>query len=255
MYKQMVFLSGLPRTGSTLLNSILYQNPRIHTEGQSALPQLMWDMHTSCNYSLTSASHLLRANHREDTGDELLRSIPKIYYRNVDRPIVVDKSILWCVPGNYWMITEWINPDPRVIVLVRPVEEIYRSIRNLNPDDPRLQEEILFKEQTPPLMWPLEGVRYARENNNGNFLFINYHDLVDDTTNVLHKIYDFCGWKKFKHTLDNISSSNTEDDLVHGFPGMHDIRSEISRREVRYELTPRELDMCLYLNEEYRVLG
>ncbi len=42
--KNFYFISGLPRTGSTLLSSILYQNPLIHTEGNSALCQLMWDI-------------------------------------------------------------------------------------------------------------------------------------------------------------------------------------------------------------------
>ena len=48
MKKQFVFLSGLPRTGSTLLSAILSQNPKIYSEGNSAVCQLMYDMQQSC---------------------------------------------------------------------------------------------------------------------------------------------------------------------------------------------------------------
>lgn len=254
MYERMFFLSGLPRTGSTLLASILHQNPEIHTEGQSALCPLMWDMHTSCNHSSTSASHLLRVNHREETGDELLRSIPKIFYGNVDRRFILDKGFNWCVPGNYWMITEWIDQDPRVIIMVRPIEEIYASMRRLDPNDPMLHPDKLFKPDTAPLMFPLTGVKYARENNNGNFLFINYHDLVSDPKSAVEKIYRFFGLTLFDHWYSNIENATTEDDSVHGFSGMHDVRSEIAVLENRHELTPYELDVCLRLNDEFRVL-
>jgi len=47
-YSQFVCLSGLPRSGSTLLSAILSQNPLIHAEGNSAVCQLMWDMQMSC---------------------------------------------------------------------------------------------------------------------------------------------------------------------------------------------------------------
>ena len=40
-FQQFVCLSGLPRTGSTLLSAILSQNPLIHAEGNSAVSPLM----------------------------------------------------------------------------------------------------------------------------------------------------------------------------------------------------------------------
>jgi len=59
--KKFFFISGLPRTGSTLLSSILYQNPLIHAEGNSALCQLMWDNYISC---LCNSKEQLIANNK-----------------------------------------------------------------------------------------------------------------------------------------------------------------------------------------------
>jgi hypothetical protein len=64
MIKKIIALSGLPRSGSTLLSSILSQNIDIHAEGNSAVCQLMWDMEVSCN---TSGQEQIKANKREKT--------------------------------------------------------------------------------------------------------------------------------------------------------------------------------------------
>ena len=63
MKKQFVFLSGLPRTGSTLLSAILSQNPKIYSEGNSAVCQLMFDMQQSC---INKAKEQLIANKRQE---------------------------------------------------------------------------------------------------------------------------------------------------------------------------------------------
>ena len=77
MIKQFVGLSGLPRTGSTLLSAILSQNPEIHAEGNSAVCQLMWDMQQS-----VVNSEQLKANNK-DLLDALVKTIPHTYYADV----------------------------------------------------------------------------------------------------------------------------------------------------------------------------
>jgi hypothetical protein len=78
--KQFVCLSGLPRTGSTLLSAILGQNPKIHAEGNSAVCQLMWDMYCSCTQN---AKEQLLANNRSHTMMNLIKSIPQVYYKDI----------------------------------------------------------------------------------------------------------------------------------------------------------------------------
>jgi len=53
---------------------------------------------------------------------------------------------------------------------------------------------------------PLSGIDYAMENNNGEFIFIEYDDLVDSTTDVLKSIYNFCEIDYFEHDLNNIEN-------------------------------------------------
>ena len=84
-YSQFICLSGLPRSGSTLLSAILSQNPLIHAEGNSAVCQIMWDLQQSCT---TTAKEQLSANNRMNTMSDLISSVPHIYYKQ-DRKSVV----------------------------------------------------------------------------------------------------------------------------------------------------------------------
>ena len=65
--------------------------------------------------------------------------------------------------------------------------------------------EDLLNQNNDVLMKPLNGVVWAKENNqNNNFIFISYNDLVTKTEETIKKIYDFCGWDYFNHDFTNI---------------------------------------------------
>ena len=107
--QQFVCLSGLPRSGSTLLSALLSQNPTIHAEGNSAVCQLMWDMYESCT---NKASEQLKANNRHATIRDLISQLPQIYYKNIpkEKQIVVDKCRSWTIPINIALLKEYIEP-------------------------------------------------------------------------------------------------------------------------------------------------
>jgi sulfotransferase len=220
--KQLVFLSGLPRSGSTLLSSILSENPLIHAEGNSAVCQLMWDMSVSCEIN---SREQLAANNRFETQQYLISEIPKIYYQNIDRPIVIDKCRSWTLEKNINLIKQYICPDPKIIVLTRPIDEIVQSFIRLGKENSKVfNSKELLSPGSEPIMRSLNGVDWAKKNNSGEFLFIDYSDLVSYTNEVIASIYSFCGWDHFKHDLSNIVNRFPENDDVYGMRGMHEVR-------------------------------
>jgi sulfotransferase len=221
--KQLVFLSGLPRAGSTMLSSILGENPLIHAEGNSAVCQLMWDMSVSCE---TNSQEQLIANNRFDTQIQLVSEIPQIYYQNIDRPIVVDKCRSWTLESNLRMIKEYICPNPKIIVLTRPIDEIVQSFIRLGIENNKVfKSKELLSPGSEPIMRSLQGVDWAKKNNAGEFLFVEYSDLVSYTKEVIASIYSFCEWDYFEHDLSNIVNRSPENDSVYGLLGMHEVRS------------------------------
>ena len=221
--KEFVFLSGLPRAGSTLLSSILNQNPLIYSEGNSAVCQLMWDVKQSCE---NQSWEQLAANGRLQTKTDLLKSIPNIYYKDIDNKIIIDKCRSWTLEDNVSLIKNYICSDPKIIVLTRPIDEIAKSFIKLGEkNNIAFKSEELLAPGSDPIMRSLDGVHWAKSSNSGEFLFIEYKDLVVRTEEIISSIYSFCGWSYFQHDFLNIVNNNPEDDSVYGLAGMHDIRS------------------------------
>ena len=244
MIEQFVALSGLPRTGSTLLSSILSQNPKIHAEGNSAVCQLMWDVHQS-----VVNSEQIKATNR-DLLNVLVKPIPHAYYAGVTKPIIVDKCRSWTLSANVEMLNRYFDNAPKIIVLVRPIVEIVASCMNLfkNNGVTHLQAGLL-DDGSEPIMRSLAGVEWARKNNNGEFLFVTYDELVDDTEVTLDRIYEHCGWQSFSHNFDEIVNQYQENDDVYGLKGQHDIRPQVGRRTVDIDLSDELVEKCNRLDE------
>ena len=119
------FLSGLPRSGSTLLATLLYQNPLIHTEGISALCDVMWQTHQSFRQQAISA------NHRQAHAHQMIADLPARYYSQVTRPVVIDKCRAWTMQANVEMLRKYVTPHPKIIVLTRDPADIIASFKSL----------------------------------------------------------------------------------------------------------------------------
>ena len=247
MIKNFIGLSGLPRTGSTLLSSILSQNPEIHAEGNSAVCQLMWDMQCSV---YETANQQLIASDRLDTGIELIKNIPTTYYKGITASTVIDKCRSWTLPANMAMLNKYFEHKPKVLVLERPLMEIIRSfvaLRQANNYQGN-PEEGLLDTWSEPIMRSYEGVKLAKANNNGEFLFIQYDDLLNNTKSTINKIYGFCGLESFEHDFNNIVNKHPENDEVYGMLGQHDIRPTINKRDLDVKLSKEIIAKCKSLS-------
>lgn len=240
--KKMHFLAGLPRSGSTLLTSILYQNPMIHTEGHSALCATMW----ATLQSLESDMHL-RATRTPQTIQTIVSAIPKLYYVDNMRDVVLDKSFTWTLSGNIEMIKRFVTPNPKFIVMERPLNEIVDSFVRLmersdsngvfqsavdvsNGGTLRERREKAITIEDGALANELRAYKTAKEYPDQSlFYYVSYHDLVSDAEGTLDRIYNFLELPTYKHDLDNIINHHQENDKVWGLGGMHVVRPKIEK--------------------------
>lgn len=243
-----IALSGLPRCGSTLLSSILSQNNNIHAEGNSAVCQLMWDAQCSV---LGTANQQLIASDRLDTGIELIKNIPNIYYKDITASTVIDKCRSWTLPDNMNMLYKYVDSKPKIIVLERPIIDIVKSfvyLRKENNWQSNLEEGLL-DDWSEPIVRSLNGVKWAKENNKGEFLFIQYDDLLHNTNSTINKIYEFCELGSFEHDFNNIVNKHPENDEVYGMLGQHDVRPTISKRNIDVKLSSSIIKKCKQLDQ------
>ena len=118
------FISGLPRSGSTLLSAILLQNPRFHAGMSSPVGSLFSGVLGQCSAGSEFGS-VIDANTRR----RLLRGLFDSYYADrVLVPVVFDTNRQWCarMPALHDLF-----PQAKVIACVRNVAWIMDSLKRL----------------------------------------------------------------------------------------------------------------------------
>lgn len=243
MNKQYFFMSGLPRTGSTLLSAILSQNPKIHAPGNSPVCQLMWDTQISC---LHNASEQIKANNREHVIKQIIKPIPDIYHSNSDKPIVLDKCRSWTLPDNLELIREYITKTPKIIILIRPIDEIVCSFVNLYEKNgiKDYSYDRMLTAWSEPIMRSFEGVVFAKMLTDNWFHFVTYSDIVNKPKETLSGIYNFLELPEYEHNFNNIEQIHKENDEVYGVKGQHEIRNKIGRLKYDIKLPKEVKERC-----------
>ena len=226
--QQIVLLAGLPRTGSTLLQNLLAQNPDVYLEGNSALCQVMWDAKISCEYH---AAEQLKGVGKDITfKDALLRGIPSTYYPDVEGNIIFDKCRNWINELNIAMARDYISPYVRSIVMVRPIEEIVASFARVAAENNSDFSYEALLAQGGSLERALQATHYAAKLKDPSFLFVSYDELVSSTQDTMTRIYKHIGSPAYAHNVRKITQTVFEDDERNGMVGMHNIRTEVSKQ-------------------------
>lgn len=232
------FLAGLPRTGSTLLGSLLGQNPNIHVTPTSPLYPLLVDTNESFNrLSLQYTFDF------ESVSDRVYKSLVHSVYADIKQPIIFDKHRGW--PKNIPAIKSYINDSPVIIATVRPIAEIITSYIVLANKDPhnfidthlRRDGKYISNEARADLLWNFymksayEHLQIGLKDFPENILLVEYDDIIYTPHAVLNRIYSTCKINHFKHHITNIKNFCKEDkDEGWGMKDLHTIRPALSKQ-------------------------
>jgi len=239
--KTFYFMSGLPRSGSTLLTALLNQNPEIYASTNSPL---LDTIHYTEEYLLYK-SEQYKATPNPEGAYKVISSISNNYYFNIPQNIIIDKSRGWVNQVKH--IQDYISKEPKIICPVRDIQDILSSFLNLiyNSKTISFIDENLIKNKIEIsndnrceyLMSPqgiigqsYNAILQGIENNAEKyFLFVEYENLVKNPQEELNKIYDFLELPHYNHTFDNIKSKKDEDDKVYNLENMHKVRSKVEK--------------------------
>ena len=244
---KIVLLAGLPRTGSTLLQNLLAQNPNLHAEGYSALCQIMWDAKFSCEH--TAIHSLIGVGKDISFKHRWLQSIPKFYYPDVKGKTIFDKCRPWVKKANIDIAREFINKDIKSVVMVRPVDEILSSwARVMVENNAEFSYEPLLDENSV-FMNEFYATYYAAKSKDPSFLFVSYDGLVSKPQKTLSRIYSHVGMQEFIHNTHKIKQVVFEDDDRINMRGMHKIRPKISKKTNKIILPDWVIRACKDMTE------
>jgi len=240
--KKYYFLSGIPRSGNTLLGSLLNQNKNISVTANSIVSEMLYRV-DQCRYANRSNNFLNQKSH-----DNVCNNIIKNYYRSWKSKVIIDRTA-WGTPDNLELLQKYCPNEIKIIVLFRDIEEVLASYIKWSKENPNnfLDQYETIEEKCEILMNPkgllmqslLSAHNLLKDENRKYALFITYDDLVNKSKETTDKIYNFLKIKNYNHNFKDIKkfSSNeiSYDDSVLG-DNLHRVREGLICRE-EYDVT------------------
>ena len=235
------FMAGLPRAGSTLLKSIIDQNPNIHTQPVTPIMELMY--HNEL-YFTTSEQYIGYPN--PEGAFNLVNSLIKNYYFNIKKPIIIDHNRAWS--NNIERIKTYINPNPKIICPVRDITEILTSFITMihrNSDEISFIDEELIKggftvddDNRCQYLMSDEGIveqaLWAQSqafirNETKYLLMVEYDDIVNTPQETMDRIYNFLEIDGYKHDFNHVKNNHRESEKQWKLKDMHHVRNKVQK--------------------------
>ena len=240
--KQLHFLSGLPRSGSTVLTKLLNQHPEIFASSTSPF----------LDYLLPAAYqlHNIKANHSAGHYVNVQRILSTAAFAFYDTPKsnIIDKNRGWI--SNYEAIDKELQQNPKIILTLRPIEEVVASfykVMNYTNHGSETPEQI-FIGRVAEVYQELMKSAHLKDKIH----IVTYEQLTKDTHNTLMKVENFLEISHHDYDINNIRDDDPEDDSKWGIQDLHKIRPTISNTALPPEsiMTKSELNFCKQLTRE-----
>jgi sulfotransferase len=244
------FISGLPRSGSTLFSAILRQNPRFHAGISSPVASLFMAMQGATSRRNETAIFLDEAQKIE-----LLRSIFTAYYHTIHpQRVVFDTNRAWCCKLSALVR---LFPAAKVICCVRNVSWIMDSIERIIRGNPFDLSGIFGFEPSNTIYtrisrlavsdglvgFALDALREAFFGEHaGRLILVDYEALAKDPQDTMRQIYRFIGQPWFEHDFNNVEYQAEEFDLALGTPNLHTVRGKVEWVKRKTVLPPAVFD-------------
>lgn len=218
------FLSGLPRSGSTVLSSILNQHPEIYSSSTSGLVEIMG---AACVAWESSPTTIAQGSQKEEIY-KILNHIIEGKYKNIDKKIIIDKNRLWVNPQIIDTMTHVLGRPPKIIATVRSTTDCAASfVRISSPNN--LCEFINNSQLINHLKLSYTQLKRGYEKYPNNILFIEYDDLIRSPQKQMNRIHEFLSISDYEYDFNNIDTKIVaeRDQDAWGVTNLHSISSKL----------------------------
>ena len=226
------FISGLPRSGSTLLSALLLQNPAMHAGITSPVGSLVGTMLREVSQG-NETSVLIDDAQRS----ALLQGVFDNYYHAIHPTrTVFDTNRAWTLRLD---LLATLFPDARVICCVRHIPWIIDSVESLvrrnlwelsrifdfDPAGSVYSRAEGLMGRGGMIGFALNALKQAMHSaHSAKLLLLPYEVLAREPDYAMRAVYAFTGLPYFRHDFENISFDAGEFDARLGTPGLHVVR-------------------------------
>lgn len=231
-------LSGLPRSGSSVLSSMLNQHPKIFATTTSPVIDLIGIV---LNNWPTISSAIKYPHPQQKTN--IISGIITGAYKHVEKPVIIDKNRLW--PRHSNLMYDVLQQCPKIICTVRSIPDILASyvllIQRNSHKTTWIDQELLDQKQPVNnrnrcrIIWekymnhPYNSLIIGHNDKISEVLWIEYNDIVNNSQNVMKQITEFIGIENCSVDLNNLMSMDENDQFHGGIEGLHEVRPIMSK--------------------------
>ena len=241
------FISGLPRSGSTLLGAVLRQNPRFSAAATSPVA-LLWNTLVP----KMGGGGEFGSFFDDERRARVLRSVFDGYHG--EHPfdgVGFDTNRSWT--GKLALLRQ-VYPDARIICCVRDVAWIIDSVERMLRKNPLQTSKVLgfssgrsVYERVEMLMSPKAGLiglawNTLREAWFSEFadrlVVVSYAALASNPAAMMERLYQVLEEPAFNHDFENVCFDTPAYDAELGMPGLHTVDGRIALAELSFVIPP-----------------
>lgn len=263
MAEKIFFQSSLPRSGSTVFQNILAQNPDFYATPTSGLLDLLYAARV--NYTNSAEFKAQDAQQMEKAWRNFcLHGMLGYFNALTDKKYVIDKCRGW---GVHYDFLNFFYPNPKIICVIRNPIDIFCSMEkkfranqhkdsglvdHVKMEGTATEKRVDIWSRTPPVGLALERLaEMVRQGIHKKVLIVRFEHLCRNPQAEMNRVYEYMEIEAYTHDFDNIAQTTQEDDVMYGFFGDHIIKPKLS-------LPPSDAmqvlgaDICQWLYQKYQ---
>jgi len=259
--KKIFYNVSLPRSGSTLLQNVLAQNPNIYATPTSGLYELINTSREVFSARLEFASQdvdlMDKAFSRYCKG-----AIDGFCSGLSEKDYVIDKSFNWA--SNFTLLETIYDEKPKMIIMVRDLREIFASMEKAFRNSPfkvhaainwqklestTLQKRVESWSTSMPLGSSLDKLKdLINCKNDKDVFFIKYEDFCAYPSPIMTSLYKYLDIEYYQHDFNKVEQLTNQNDSYYFFS--HKIREQIKPLSSK-SIETLGKNICDTISEEY----
>jgi sulfotransferase len=180
--------------------------------------------------------------------ETLISSSLNLFYKDVTKPIVIDREKAWGTPGNLNVLKNYVTPKPKIIFTVRTITDILASFVSLKGNyllqdaheaqyyvENYLTQDDLVCEYIMRHYGDVDKSMLALSSafvpeNAGIFYIVEYENLVNNPEETMSGIYKFLELDDYKHNFSEIIKPEVDMDILLGLPdNLHEVHPVLTQ--------------------------
>jgi sulfotransferase len=245
------FISGLPRAGTTLLSTILNQNPKFQASISGPLARF-----SRAIIEQSSSQGGYRHQCDESKRKKIIQGIFESYYDDPNKETFFDTNRGWTL---LLPLLKEIHPGSKVLCCVRDIKWILDSFEQLARKNPLSISNIFSPEENANVYtrcqtllredktvgFAYTALKQAITSDEKNMIFlIEYEQLCRNPTKIMKAVYNFIGEEYYDHNFDDVEASYDEFDDDVNLKGLHTTRKSVKWIERATILPPDIIQHC-----------